>query len=74
MSQSKSDDNWVKDALDQYEMNKFGITKKDINKRDDYFKLVADTHKEFIELEKNDKSFNMSLEEYFEKKGVEFPF
>ena len=44
--------------------------KKDINKRDDYFKLVADTHKEFIELEKNDKSFNMSLEEYFEKKGA----
>ena len=74
MSQSKSEDNWVKDALDQYEMDTFGITKKDINKRDDYFKLVADTHKEFIELEKNDKSFNMSLEEYFEKKGVEFPF
>ena len=74
MSQSKSEDNWVKDALDQYEMDTFGITKKDIKERDDYFKLVADTHREFIELEKNDQSFNMSLEEYFAKKGVEFPF
>jgi len=77
VSQSKSDDNWVQDALDE-SCETFRMTKEEVREikilRRKGLKDFADTYYEYLQLEKKEGSLDYTLKEFCEKKGVKYRF
>jgi hypothetical protein len=76
MSQSKSEDNWMHDALkDSCEV--FKLTTEEARgikmlKRKG-FKEFAEAYYDYLQLEKKEGSLDYTLKEFCGKKGVEYP-
>jgi hypothetical protein len=76
MSQSKSEDNWMRDALkDSCEV--FKLTTEEAREikilRRKGFKEFADTYYDYLQLKKKEGLLDFTLKEFCEKKGVEYP-
>ena len=76
MSQSKSEDNWVKDALDD-SCEEFKLTTEEareikILKRKG-LQEFAETYYDYLQLKKKEGSFDYTLKEFCKKKGFEYP-
>ena len=77
MSQSKSDDNWVQDALDD-SCEAFQLTREEVRKmkmlRRKGFNAFADAYYDYLKLEKKEGSLDYTLEEFCKKKDIEYRF
>ena len=77
MSQSKSDDNWVQNTLDE-SSEAFRMTKEEVREmkmlRRKGFKAFADAYYDYLKLEKKEGSLDYTLEEFCKKKGIEYRF
>jgi hypothetical protein len=78
LSQSKSEDNWLQDALDNSTSEAFKITNKEIREikklKRKGFKNFADAYYEYLQLEKQEGSLDYTLKEFCETKGVKYRF
>lgn len=76
MSQSKSEDNWLKDALDDSTSEAFKMTKEEVREikklKRKGFKDFADAYYEYLQLEKKEGSLEYTLQEFCEIKGVKY--
>jgi len=77
VSQSKSDDNWVQDALDD-SCEAFQLTREEVREmkmlRRKGFNAFADAYYDYLKLEKKEGSLDYTLEEFCKKKGIEYRF
>ena len=77
MSQSKSDDNWVQDALDD-SCEAFQLIREEVREmkmlRRKGFNAFADAYYDYLKLEKKEGSLDYTLEEFCKKKGIEYRF
>lgn len=78
MSQSKSEDNWLKEALDDSASETFKMTREEVREikklKRKGFKDFADAYQEYLQLEKQKGSLGYTLKEFCEKKGVKYQF
>ena len=76
MSQSKSEDNWLKDSLDDSTSEAFKMTKEEVREikklKRKGFKEFADAYYEYLQLEKQEGSLDYTLQEFCEIKGVKY--
>ena len=76
MSQSKSEDNWLKEALDDSTSEAFKITKEEAREikqlKRKGFKDFADAYYEYLQLKNQKGSLDYTLKEFCEKKGVKY--
>ena len=76
MSQSKSEDNWLQDALDNSTSEAFKMTKEEVREikklKRKGFKDFADAYREYLQLEKQEGSLDYTLQEFCEIKGVQY--
>lgn len=76
MSQSKSEDNWLQDTLDDSTSEAFKMTNIEVREikmlRRKGFKHFADAYYEYLQLEKKVGSLDYTLKEFCEKKGVKY--
>ena len=77
MSQSKSDDNWVQDALDD-SCEAFQLTREEVREmkmlRRKGFKAFADAYYDYLQLEKKEGPLDYTLKEFCEKEGIKYRF
>ena len=77
MSQSKSDDNWVQDTLDD-SCEAFQLTREEVREmkmlRRKGINAFADAYYDYLQLEKKEGSLDYTLKEFCEKKGVKYRF
>ena len=77
MSQSKSDDNWVQDALDD-SCEAFQLTREEVREmkmlRRKGFNAFADAYYDYLKLEKKEGSLDYTLEEFCKKKVLNIDF
>ena len=77
MSQSKSDDNWVQNALDD-SCEAFQLTREEVREmkmlRRKGFNAFADAYYDYLQLEKKEGSLDYTLKEFCEKKGIKYRF
>ena len=78
MSQSKSEDNWLQDTMDDPTSETFKMTKEEVREIKKLyrkgFKDFADAYYEYLQLEKQEGSLDYTLKEFCEKKGVKYWF
>ena len=78
MSQSKSEDNWLQDSLNESTSEVFQMTREEIREikilRRKGLKDFADTYYEYLQLEKKEGSLDYTLKEFCEKNGVKYRF
>ncbi len=76
MSQSKSEDNWTQDALDNSTSEAFKMTKEEVREikklKRKGLKEFADAYYEYLQLEKQEGSLDYTLKEFCETKGVKY--
>ncbi len=76
MSQSKSEDNWMQDALDDSTSEAFKMTMEEVREikklKRKGFKDFADAYYEYLQLEKQEGSLDYTLKEFCETKGVKY--
>jgi hypothetical protein len=76
LSQSKSDDNWVQDALSN-SSEAFKMTREEVREmkklRRKGFKTFADAYYDYLQLEKKEGPLDYTLKEFCEKKGIKYP-
>ena len=76
MSQSKSEDNWLQDALGDSTSEAFKMTKEEVREirklKRKGFKDFADAYHEYLQLEKKEGSLDYTLQEFCEIKGVQY--
>ncbi len=76
MSQSKSEDNWMQDALDDSTSEAFKMTMEEVREikklKRKGFKDFADAYYEYLHLEKQEGSLDYTLKEFCETKGVKY--
>ena len=77
MSQSKSDDNWIQEVLDDSTAEAFQMTREEVREmkklRRRGFKAFADAYYDYLQLEKKEGSLDYTLKEFCEKKGIKYP-
>ena len=77
MSQSKSDDNWMQEALDDSTTETFQMTREEVREmkklRRRGFKAFADAYYDYLQLEKKEGSLDYTLKEFCDKKGIKYP-
>ena len=77
VSQSKSDDNWIQEALGNSTTEEFPMTREEVREikklRRRGFKAFADAYYEYLQLEKKEGSLDYTLKEFCEKKGIKSP-
>jgi hypothetical protein len=75
VSQSKSEDNWVHEAL-KHSCEEFKLTTEEAREikilRRKGFKEFADTYYDYLQLEKKEGSLNYTLKEFCKQKGVKY--
>ncbi len=78
VSQSKSEDNWLQDSLNESTSEVFQMTREEVREikilRRKGLKDFADTYYEYLQLEKKEGSLDYTLKEFCEKKGVKYRF
>ncbi len=76
MSQSKSDDKWMQEALDDSTTETFQMTREEVREmkklRRRGFKAFADAYYDYLQLEKKEGSLDYTLKEFCEIKGVKY--
>ena len=76
MSQSKSEDNWLQDALDDSTSETFKMTKEEVREikklKRKGLKDFAEVYYEFLKREKQEGSLDYTLKEFCETKGVKY--
>jgi hypothetical protein len=76
VSQSKSEDSWVQDALND-SCEAFKLTTEEARKikilKRKGFKEFADAYYDYLQLGKKGGSLDYTLKEFCEKKDVEYP-
>ena len=77
MRQSKSDDNWVQDALDD-SCEAFQLTREEVREmkmlRRKGFKAFADAYYDYLQREKKEGPLGYTLKEFCEKEGIKYRF
>ena len=78
MSQSKSEDNWLKDAMNDSTFQGFQTTQKEVRElkilRRKGYKDFANAYYEYLQLKKQEGSLVYTLKEYCEQKGIKYRF
>ena len=78
MSQSKSEDNWLNEALNESTCEVFQTTREEIREikilRRKGFKDFVDAYHEYLQLKKKEGSLNYTLKEFCEQKGITYRF
>ena len=78
VSQSKSEDNWLQDSLNESTSEVFQMTREEVREikilRRKGLKDFADTYYEYLQLEKKEGSLDYTLKEFCEKKSVKYRF
>ena len=78
MSQSKSEDNWLQEALNDSTSDGLKLTKEEVREikklKRKGFKDFADAYYEYLQLEKKEGSLGFTLKEFCETKGVKYRF
>jgi hypothetical protein len=76
LSQSKSEDNWLQEALKDSASEAYKLTKEEAREikklKRKGFKEFADAYFEYLQLEKQKGSLDYTLKEFCEKKGVKY--
>ncbi len=76
MSQSKSEDSWVQDALNN-SCEAFKLTTEEAREikilRRKGFKAFAETYYDYLQLGKKEGPLDYTLKEFCEKRGVKYP-
>ena len=77
VSQSKSDDNWVQEALGDSSKN-FKITREELREikklKRKGLKSLAEEYYDYLKLKKTeDRPLDFTLQEYCEKRGIKYP-
>ena len=76
MSQSKSEDNWLQDSLNESTSEVFQTTREEVREikmlKRKGFKDFADAYYEYLQLEKKESSLDYTLKEFCEIKGVKY--
>jgi hypothetical protein len=76
MSQSKSEDNWLQEALNDSTSEACKLTKEEVREikklKRKGFKDFAEAYYEYLQLEKQKGSLDYTLQEFCEKKGVKY--
>ena len=76
MSQSKSEDNWLQEALGDSTSEAFKLTREEVLEirklKRKGFKDFADAYFEYLQLEKQEGSLDYTLQEFCEKKSVKY--
>ena len=77
LSQSKSEDNWLQDSLNESTSEVFQMTREEVREikilKRKGFKDFADAYYEYLQLEKKEGSLDYTLKEFCEKKGIKYP-
>ncbi len=78
MSQSKSEDNWLQDSLNESTSEVFQTTREEVREikmlKLKGFKDFADAYYEYLQLEKKESSLDYTLKDFCEKKGIKYRF
>ena len=78
MSQSKSEDNWLQDSLNESTSEVFQMTREEVREikilKRKGFKDFADAYYEYLLLEKKEGSLDYTLKEFCEKKVLNIDF
>ena len=78
MSQSKSEDNWLQDSLNESTSEVFQMTREEVREikilKRKGFKDFADAYYEYLQLEKKEGSLDYTLKEFCEKKVLNIDF
>lgn len=78
MSQSKSEDNWLQDSLNESTSEAFQMTKVEVREikmlRRKGFKDFAEAYYEYLQLETKESSLDYTLKEFCEKKVLNSGF
>ena len=77
VSQSKSDDNWIQEAMNSSANEEVQMTTEEIREmkklRRRGFNAFADAYYDYLQLEKKEGSLDYTLKEFCEKKGIKYP-
>jgi len=78
LSQSKSEDNWLQDSLNESTSEVFQTTREEVREikmlKLKGFKDFADAYYEYLQLEKKESSLDYTLKDFCEKKGIKYRF
>jgi len=78
LSQSKSEDNWLQDSLNESTSEVFQMTREEVREikmlKLKGFKDFADAYYEYLQLEKKESSLDYTLKDFCEKKGIKYRF
>ena len=78
VSQSKSEDNWLQDSLNESTSEVFQMTREEVREikilKRKGFKDFADAYYEYLQLEKKEGSLDYTLKEFCEKKVLNIDF
>ena len=76
MSQSKSEDNWLQDTMDDSTSEAFKMTKEEVREikklKRKGFKDFADAYYEYLQLKNKEGSLDYTLKEFCKTKGVKY--
>ncbi len=78
MSQSKSEDNWLQEAMNESTSLVFPTIREEVRKlkilRRKGFKDFVNAYNEYVQLKNQEGSLDYSLKEFCEKQGVTYRF
>jgi hypothetical protein len=78
LSQSKSEDNWLQEAMSESTTKVFRTTREEVREikilRRKGYKDFVDAYHEYRQLKNEEGSLNYTLKEFCEKKGVKYRF
>jgi len=77
VSQSKSDDNWIQEALDNSINDEIKITFEEVREikklRRRGFNEIADAYYNYLQLGKKEGTLTFTLKEFCQNKGIKYP-
>ncbi|MBT3922707.1 MAG: hypothetical protein HOF21_09050 [Nitrospina sp.] len=78
LSQSKSEDNWLQDSMNESTSEVFKTTREEVRElkilRRKGYKDFVDAYHEYVQLKKEEGSLDYTLKEFCEQKGVIYRF
>jgi len=78
LSQSKSEDNWLQEAMNESTSLVFPTTREEVRElkilRRKGYKDFVNAYHEYLQLKKEEGSLDYTLKEFCEKKGITYRF
>jgi hypothetical protein len=78
LSQSKSEDNWLQESMNESTSEVFQTTREEVREikilRRKGYKDFVDAYHEYHQLKNTEGSLNYTLKEFCEKRGIKYRF